>query len=62
MAHLRLKEDHKRVLIDLYERTQRTVDDLPYTDEFEQLYTGFIARTGLTLNRHDVWRALSSQR
>ncbi|MEX0885883.1 MAG: hypothetical protein WD009_05540 [Phycisphaeraceae bacterium] len=62
MTQLHLKAEHKRVLIELYERTERTADDLPYTDEFETLYTGFIARTGLTLTRHDVWRALSSQR
>jgi len=36
--------------------------DLPYTDEYESLYTEFIARTGLTMTRHDVWRALASQR
>ena len=62
MSRLQLTEQQKNVLIDLYERTQRPVDDLPYTDEFETLYTGFIARTRLTLTRHDVWRALNSQR
>lgn len=62
MIRLRLTTEQKKVLIELYERTDRTADDLPYTDEFETLYTGFVARTGLTLTRHDVWRALSSQR
>jgi hypothetical protein len=59
---LSLTRQQKEVLIDLYARAKRTADDLPYTDEFEALYTAFIARTGLTLTRHDVWRGLSSQR
>lgn len=62
MARLRLRETDKHTLIDLYKSTRRTVDDLPYTEEFESLYTSFIARTGLTMTRHHVWRALSSQR
>jgi hypothetical protein len=59
---IHLTDDQKRVMIELYERTERTVDDLPYTDEFESFCTAFIARTGLTMTRHDVWRALASQR
>jgi hypothetical protein len=57
-----LTEEQKQTLRDLYRAMRRTVDDLPYTEEFETLYTQFIARTGLTLTRHDLWRALSSQR
>jgi hypothetical protein len=59
---IRISIEHKNVLSDLYRRTNRTVDDLPYTEEFELLYTEFIARSGLTMTRHDVWRVLSSQR
>lgn len=62
MARLRLRDTDKQTLIELYRATQRTVDDLPYTEEFESLYTSFVARTGLTMTRHDVWRALASQR
>lgn len=62
MARLTLKQPQKETLRELYRKTERTVDDLPYTDDFESLYTQFVARTGLTLTRHDVWRALSSQR
>ena len=40
---LRLSVVHKEVLMELYKRTARTVDDLPYTDEFETLYAGFVA-------------------
>lgn len=59
---IRLTKEQRQTLADLYKRTKRTVDDLPYTDEFESFYTEFIARTGLTMTRHDVWRALASQR
>lgn len=62
MKRIALKPAHKDILCELYKRTARTVDDLPYTDEFESLYTAFIARSGLQLTRHDVWRALSSRR
>ncbi len=61
-ARVRLKDAEKQTLIELYKRTKRTVDDLPYTDEFEILYHEFNQRTGRTLTRHDVWRALASQR
>jgi len=62
MAGRRLKKEHKDILIELYQRSRKTVDDLPYTDEFEELYMGFIARSGLMLTRHDVWRALTNCR
>lgn len=62
MVRIVLKPPEKSILCDLYRRTKRTVDDLPYTEEFESLYTQFVARTGLTMTRHDVWRCLSSLR
>lgn len=62
MSRIRLRDSDKRTLIDLYRETRRTVDDLPYTEDFERMYTSFIARSGLTMTRHDVWRALASQR
>lgn len=62
MARLHIRDEHKQQLIELYERTRMTVDDLPYTEEFERLYESFIQRSGLSMNRHDVWRALASQR
>ena len=62
MARLRLSNAHKQILMELYTRTSRTVDDLPYTDEFEVLYTGFIARSGTVMTRHDVWKALAGCR
>jgi len=62
MSRLRIRDEHKQLLIDLYRRTRKTVDDLPYTEEFERLYESFIQRSGLNMNRHDFWRVLSSQR
>lgn len=62
MPRLRLREADKQTLSDLYRERRRTLDDLPYTEEFESLYTSFIARSGLTMTRHEVWRALASQR
>jgi hypothetical protein len=62
MARLRIPDQHKQLLIELYKRTRKTVDDLPYTEEFERLYESFIQRSGMNMNRHDVWRALASQR
>lgn len=62
MRRTRLTQKHKDILAELYTRTQRTVDDLPYTEEFETLYTAFVARSGVIISRHDLWRALASQR
>jgi len=62
MKRIRLRDVDKQTLAELYRQSNRTVDDLPYTDEFETMYTSFVARTGLTMTRHDVWRALASQR
>lgn len=62
MARLRIANQHQQLLIELYQRTRKIVDDLPYTEEFERLYESFIQRSGVNLNRRDVWRALASQR
>jgi hypothetical protein len=62
MRRLRLRGEHKHILVELYKRTEMTVDDLPYTEEFERLYESFVQRSGVSFTRHDVWRALASQR
>ena len=62
MAGANLTNAHKKILAELYDQTPLTVDDLPYSEEFETLYTAFIARSGVTLTRHDVWRALAGCR
>lgn len=58
MSQYRLTPAQNEMLIELYRQTQCTADELPYTDEFENLYTAFIARSGLTVTRHDVWLML----
>ncbi|HMN95842.1 MAG TPA: hypothetical protein PKC43_10885 [Phycisphaerales bacterium] len=62
MAQNLLKHAEKSILGELYRKTKRTVDDLPCTEEFQSLYTQFVAGTGLTMTRHDVWRCLSGLR
>jgi len=62
VARLNISNAHKEVLAELYKQTRLTVDRLPYTDEFEKLYTEFVARTGRALTRNEVWRALASVR
>jgi len=57
-----LSKAHEDMLLDLYTRTSKTLDDLPYTEEFEDLYTAFVARSGRTMTRHDVWRAMTNLR
>ena len=56
-------ETDRDVLRKLYAKTQRTLDDLPYTHDFEALYGDFLKATGrLGATRHDVWKALTSLR
>jgi hypothetical protein len=62
MPQIRLDSAHRQLLADLYKRTRKTVDDLPYTEEFERIYESFVQRSGMNMNRHDLWRALASQR
>lgn len=58
MPRVHLLDEHKELLAELYTRTRKTLDDLPYTEEFERLHASFLNRTGLNLSRHDVWRAI----
>ena len=62
MSRVHLGDEHKALLVDLYARTHKTLDDLPYTEEFERLQASFLNRTGLNLSRHDVWRAIAGLR
>ena len=62
MSKISLSNAHKKILAELYDQTPLTVDELPYTDDFETLYTVFIARSGRAMSRHDVWKALASCR
>jgi hypothetical protein len=61
-THLDLSDQHGEILAELYSDCNATLDDLPYTDAFEQLYSQFLLRAGVTLDRHGLWRALSNAR
>lgn len=62
MPRTRISEEHEDMLMGLYGRTIKTLDDLPYTAEFEKLYVTFVARSGLTMTRHDIWRVMTNLR
>ncbi len=62
MSTTLLSRAHEDMLIELYGQIAQTLDDLPYTEEFEQLYAKFVERSGRDLSRHDLWRALSNLR
>lgn len=52
----------RETLAGLYAEGPLTVDDLPYTPEFDRMLAEFNARTGKQLSPHEFWRALSSAR
>lgn len=62
MTHPDLNDAQIDVLSEVYAESNSTLDDLPYTDEFERLYSHFLARAGVSLDRHHVWRALCNAR
>ncbi len=49
-------------LIALYAQSSLTVDDLPYTPEFDRMCADFYKLTGHYLSHHEFWRAISSAR
>ncbi len=53
----------RRILIKLYEEVGRTADDLPYTPDFERLYTPYVAQHPEPKpTRREVWRHLLNLR
>ena len=62
MPHVILSNANKELIAELYAKSGKTVDDLPYTDEFDQLHTAFVSASGRDISKHDFWRALSSGR
>lgn len=62
MSSSRISDADTGILKELYAATKRTVDDLPYTSDFESLYAEFCRRSSLAMDRHGVWRALASCR
>jgi hypothetical protein len=62
VTHLELNAEQLDLLCDLYAEANRTLDNLPYTEEFEHLYQEFRHRTGVETDRHSVWKALCNRR
>ena len=59
---MRFNYSHIDVLSELYAEANSTLDDLPYTEESERLYSQFLTRAGVSLDRHYVWKALCNAR
>jgi hypothetical protein len=63
MTHLDLTESQIEVLVELYDEANcKSSDDLPYTEEFERLYSQFLTRADVSMDRHYVWKALCKVR
>lgn len=62
LTHLDLHDTQLEVLSELYAEANCTLDDLPYTEAFERLYSQFLARAGVSLDRRYVWKALCNAR
>ena len=45
-------------LIEVYKYVGRSLDDLPYTEEFEKLYAQVSSGDESQMGRHVVWRRL----
>lgn len=58
--HTDLSDEQKHLLEDLYARTPLSVDDLPYTEDMDQLHRDFVQQTGLALTIRDVYKALKN--
>ena len=61
-THLDLDDSQIGVLSELYAEANCTLHDLPYTEEFERLYSQFLTRAAVSLERHYVWKALCNAR
>jgi hypothetical protein len=62
VTHRDLNEVQLDRLCDLYAGVNLSLDDLPYTDEFEELYQQFLESAGVNMERHFVWKALCNCR
>lgn len=62
MTHLDLNASQIDVLSELYAEADCSLDDLPYTEDFERLYSQFLVQAGVSLDRRYVWKALCNAR
>ncbi len=58
--HTELSDEHKQLLENMYARVSLSVDDLPYTDEMEQLHREFVQQACATVTIRDVYKALKN--
>lgn len=49
-------------LAEVYAERGVPADQLPYTEQFEELYLDVLQRTGATLSRAEIWRELANAR
>lgn len=61
-AHNDLTNEQNEILSELYNNCNETLDSLPYTDTFDNLYSQFLIRSGLAIDRSTFWKALSNAR
>jgi hypothetical protein len=62
MSVQELNDAERQILADLYAATDRTVDDLPYTEEFDAMLHQFRSSTGRDISCHEFWKALANLR
>jgi hypothetical protein len=58
--HTELSSEHKHILEELYSRVSLSVDDLPYTEEMEQIHLDFVQQAGASVTIRDVYKALKN--
>jgi len=59
--HTELTDEQTQILIGCYfTRNLRSVDDLPYTEDMDQIHREFSEQTGLFLSVRDVFKALKN--
>ena len=58
--HTNLTDAQKQLLEDLYQQTDLSVDDLPYTEEMTRIHEEFVQQTNLPLSVRDVYKALKN--
>lgn len=62
VSHVDLSDAQRELLAEIYAGYNETLDALPYTEKFEEMYTEFLRRASVKLDRHGFWRALSNAR
>ncbi|RMH12719.1 MAG: hypothetical protein D6695_05860 [Planctomycetota bacterium] len=59
---MELSTAQKEMIKCLYKQSSRTVDELPYTEEFDRMRLTFMSWACCDISKHEFWRALSGLR